>query len=108
MATELKLPELGDNVASAVVVGVLVKEGDRLEAGAPFLELETDKAVMEVPAPSGGTVEKVLVKPGDEVKSGQVVVMLGDGASAPAPTPTPEAVKPVGEEPKPLPWFCAK
>lgn len=101
MATELKLPELGDNVASAVVVGVLVKEGDRLEAGAPFLELETDKAVMEVPAPSGGTVEKVLVKPGDEVKSGQVVVMLGDGASAPAPTPTPEAVKPVGEEPKP-------
>ncbi|WP_018465476.1 2-oxo acid dehydrogenase subunit E2 [Calidithermus timidus] len=102
MATELKLPELGDNVASAVVVGVLVKEGDRLEAGAPFLELETDKAVMEVPAPSGGTVEKVLVKPGDEVKSGQVVVMLGDGASAPAPTPAPEAAKPAAEEPKPV------
>ncbi|MER3481515.1 MAG: branched-chain alpha-keto acid dehydrogenase subunit E2, partial [Meiothermus sp.] len=85
MATELKLPDLGDNVASAVVVGVLVKEGDTLEAGAPFLELETDKAVVEVPAPSGGTVQKVLVKPGDEVKSGQVVVTLGDGAPAAAP-----------------------
>ncbi|MER3555371.1 MAG: branched-chain alpha-keto acid dehydrogenase subunit E2 [Meiothermus sp.] len=87
MATELKLPDLGDNVASAVVVGVLVKEGDTLEAGQPFLELETDKAVMEVPAPSGGTVEKVLVKPGDEVKSGQAVLSLGGGASAPAPAP---------------------
>lgn len=110
MATELKLPDLGDNVASAVVVGVLVKEGDKLEAGAPFLELETDKAVVEVPAPSGGTVEKVLVKPGDEVKSGQVVVTLGDGAPAaapapaksePAPAPAPEAAKPASEEPKP-------
>lgn len=84
MATELKLPDLGDNVASAVVVGVLVKEGDTLEAGQPFLELETDKAVMEVPAPSGGKVEKLMVKPGDEVKSGQAVLMLGGGAAAPA------------------------
>jgi len=99
MATELKLPDLGDNVASAVVVGVLVKEGDKLEAGAPFLELETDKAVVEVPAPSSGTVEKVLVKPGDEVKSGQVVMTLGDGA--PAAAPAPEAAKPASEEPKP-------
>ncbi|MCL6568041.1 MAG: branched-chain alpha-keto acid dehydrogenase subunit E2, partial [Meiothermus silvanus] len=87
MATELKLPELGDNVASAVVVGVLVKEGDTLEAGQPFLELETDKAVMEVPAPAGGKVEKLMVKPGDEVKSGQVVGMLGDGTSAAASVP---------------------
>ncbi|PZA05764.1 MULTISPECIES: 2-oxo acid dehydrogenase subunit E2 [unclassified Meiothermus] len=106
MATELKLPELGDNVASAVVVGVLVKEGDRLEAGQPFLELETDKAVMEVPAPAGGTVAKVLVKPGDEVKSGQVVVMLGDSASAAAPAPAkgePEEPKPAAPAPQPAP-----
>lgn len=89
MATELKLPDLGDNVASAVVVGVLIKEGDTLQAGAPFLELETDKAVMEVPAPTGGTVEKVMVKAGDEVKSGQVVATLGGGAPAVAPTPAP-------------------
>jgi pyruvate dehydrogenase E2 component (dihydrolipoamide acetyltransferase) len=85
MATELKLPDLGDNVASAVVVGVLVKEGDTLEAGQPFLELETDKAVMEVPAPSGGKVEKLMVKPGDEVKSGQAVLILGGGAAEAAP-----------------------
>ncbi|WP_337867659.1 2-oxo acid dehydrogenase subunit E2 [Meiothermus sp.] len=77
---ELKLPDLGDNVASAVVVGVLIKEGDTIAAGQPVLELETDKAVMEAPASEGGTVSKVLVKPGDEVKSGQVIAVLGDAA----------------------------
>ncbi|GIW25262.1 2-oxo acid dehydrogenase subunit E2 [Meiothermus sp.] len=85
---ELKLPDLGDNVASAVVVGVLIKEGDTVEAGQPVLELETDKAVMEAPATEGGTVSKVLVKPGDEVKSGQVIALLGGAA------PTTEAPKP--------------
>jgi|UniRef100_A0A7C3DI73 pyruvate dehydrogenase E2 component (dihydrolipoamide acetyltransferase) len=78
---ELKLPDLGDNVTSAVVVGVLIKEGDTIAAGQPVLELETDKAVMEAPASEGGTVSKVLVKPGDEVKSGQVIAVLGDAAS---------------------------
>lgn len=97
---DLKLPDLGDNVASAVVVGVLIKEGDTIAAGQPVLELETDKAVMEVPAPEAGTISKVMVKPGDEVKSGQVIATLGGAAapapapaeapkSAPAPTPTP-------------------
>ncbi|GIW29028.1 MAG: dihydrolipoamide acetyltransferase component of pyruvate dehydrogenase complex [Meiothermus sp.] len=108
---ELKLPDLGDNVTSAVVVGVLIKEGDTIAAGQPVLELETDKAVMEAPASEGGTVSKVLVKPGDEVKSGQVIAVLGDAASsaekqelkkeperkeekaapAPAPSPAPAA-----------------
>lgn len=101
---ELKLPDLGDNVASAVVVGVLIKEGDTIAAGQPVLELETDKAVMEAPASEGGTVSKVLVKPGDEVKSGQVIALLGGDAAEkpqeatsekaqprPAPAPAPAA-----------------
>jgi pyruvate dehydrogenase E2 component (dihydrolipoamide acetyltransferase) len=104
---ELKLPDLGDNVTSAVVVGVLIKEGDTIEAGQPVLELETDKAVMEAPASEGGTVSKVLVKAGDEVRSGQVFALLsGPGASAgseeqvsqgaapPAPAPTNPAPSP--------------
>lgn len=65
---EVKLPELGDNVTQATVVGVLVKEGDRVEPGQPLLELETDKAVVEVPAEAGGVVKRVLVKVGDEVR----------------------------------------
>lgn len=90
---ELKLPDLGDNVASAVVVGVLIKEGDTITAGQPVLELETDKAVMEAPASEGGTVSKVMVKAGDEVKSGQVIAVLG-GAGAPAAQAPAPAVAP--------------
>ncbi len=92
---ELKLPDLGDNVTSAVVVGVLIKEGDTVEAGQPVLELETDKAVMEAPASEGGTVSKVMVKPGDEVKSGQVIAVLGSA------TPSAETSKPAPATPPP-------
>jgi len=73
---ELRIPELGDNVAVATVVGVLVREGDRVAPGQPLLELETDKAVMEVPAEAGGVVERVLVKVGDEVRPGQAFLEL--------------------------------
>lgn len=121
---ELKLPDLGDNVASAVVVGVLIKEGDTIAAGQPVLELETDKAVMEAPASEGGTVSKVLVKPGDEVKSGQVIAVLEGGAvekpqeatsekakprPAPAPAPaTPSTLPPApAAAPKPVPMAPA-
>ncbi len=88
---ELKLPDLGDNVSSAVVVGVLIKEGDTISVGQPVLELETDKAVMEAPASESGTVSRVMVKAGDEVKSGQVIAVLGDAATAPASPPAPAA-----------------
>lgn len=116
---ELKLPDLGDNVASAVVVGVLIKEGDTIAAGQPVLELETDKAVMEAPAAEGGTVSKVLVKPGDEVKSGQVIAVLGGGAAEkpqeaisekaqPRPAPAPSTPPPaLAAAPKPVPTASA-
>jgi len=97
---ELKLPDLGDNVASAVVVGVLIKEGDSISAGQPVLELETDKAVVEVPAPEGGTIAKVIVKPGDEVKSGQVIATLGV-TEAPAPETKAAPAPAAAEPPKP-------
>lgn len=112
---ELKLPDLGDNVASAVVVGVLIKEGDTIAVGQPVLELETDKAVMEAPASEGGMVSKVMVKPGDEVKSGQVIAVLGGPATAaeppapaPAPTPTPAPAAPIAAaSAKPAPVAAA-
>ncbi|GAA5336360.1 MULTISPECIES: 2-oxo acid dehydrogenase subunit E2 [Thermus] len=86
---ELKLPELGDNVSAATVVGVLVKEGDRVAPGQPVLELETDKAVMEVPAEAGGVVRRVLVKVGDEVRPGQPFLELAEEAAAEAPPKEP-------------------
>ncbi len=74
MATEFKVPELGEGVSSGTVAGVLVSAGDTVEADQPLLELETGKSVVPVPATTGGTIKEILVKAGDEVKIGQVVL----------------------------------
>ena len=102
---EVKLPELGDNVTQATVVGVLVKEGDRVEPGQPLLELETDKAVVEVPAEAGGVVKRVLVKVGDEVRPGQPFLELAEAEGRPeAPAPkAEEAPRPAPKEAPPAP-----
>jgi pyruvate dehydrogenase E2 component (dihydrolipoamide acetyltransferase) len=103
MATEFTLPDLGENIASGDVVSVFVSEGDVVKPGQALLEVETDKAVIEVPCPPGGRVEKVLVKKGDTVKVGQPLVLLGAAegaaatakpaakAAAPAPASAPPA-----------------
>ncbi|WP_291431696.1 dihydrolipoyllysine-residue acetyltransferase [Deinococcus sp.] len=87
MATELKLPDVGDNIEQGTVVTVLIKSGDTVTEGQPIIEIETDKAVVEVPAEAAGTVEAVNVKVGDTVKVGGVIATLG-GAGAPPATPT--------------------
>ncbi len=93
MATEFKLPDLGENIASGDVVSVFVSEGDVLRPGQPLLEVETDKAVIEVPCPPGGRVSRVLVKKGETVKVGQALVELeAPGAAAAVPAPAPVTV----------------
>jgi len=84
MATELKLPELGENVEKGDVVRVLVKPGDTIKKDQPVVELETDKATIEVPSDVDGTVAEVKVKPGDRVKVGQVILTVDSGAAAPS------------------------
>ena len=93
MATEFKLPDLGENIASGDVVTVFVSAGDVVKPGQAILEVETDKAVIEVPCPQGGRVASVLVKKGDTVKVGQALVTLesAGAAAAPAASPTPAA-----------------
>ncbi len=102
---ELRLPELGDNVSQATVVGVLVREGDTVREGQPVLELETDKAVVEVPAEAGGVVAKVLVRPGDEVRPGQPILVLapaeGQTPAGPSPKEAKEAWAETQGEPEP-------
>lgn len=78
------LPNLGDGVAQGDVLRVLVKPGDSVENDQAVLELETDKATIEVPVNVAGTVKEVRVKPGDKVKPGQAVLVLDDGAGASA------------------------
>jgi pyruvate dehydrogenase E2 component (dihydrolipoamide acetyltransferase) len=93
MPTEFKIPELGENISAGDVVRVLVKAGDTIEKDQPVLELETDKATIEVPSSVSGTVQEVKVKQGDKVKVGQVVLTLGDGAAAEAPAKKAEPAK---------------
>ncbi len=95
MATEFKLPELGENVTAGDVIRVLVKKGDAVAKDQPILELETDKATIEVPSTVSGTVEDVKVKTGEKVKVGQVILVVeGNGAprqdSGQAGSPTSE------------------
>ena len=81
MATDVTLPELGENIEAGDVAAVLVSRGDRVEKDAPLLELETDKAVVEVPAPDAGVVTAVLVKAGDTIGVGDTIAKLEpDGA----------------------------
>jgi pyruvate dehydrogenase E2 component (dihydrolipoamide acetyltransferase) len=84
--TEFKVPELGENVAGGDVMRVMVNVGDTIARDQPVLELETDKATIEVPSTVTGVVKEVRVKSGDKVKVGAVVLTVddaaGDGASA--------------------------
>ncbi|MBI5091306.1 MAG: 2-oxo acid dehydrogenase subunit E2 [Candidatus Hydrogenedentes bacterium] len=111
MPKEFKLPELGENISSGNVSKVLVRVGDTISVDQPVLEMETDKAVIEVPSSVAGTVTAVNVQEGKSVNVGAVILVVGDGdgkaaaaASAP-PTPAPTvAVKPAAPPaPKPVP-----
>ena len=101
---ELKLPELGENIDSVEVSTVLVAVGDVVKRDQPVIEVETEKASLEVPAPADGTVRELLVAEGDQIKVGQVVLRM-DGevagakeapkkksASKPEPVAEPEPV----------------
>ena len=101
MATEFKLPDLGENIASGDVVSVFVSEGDVLKPGQPLLEVETDKAVIEVPCPPGGRIAQVLVKKGDTVKVGQALVML-DAAAAAVSKPVAQVAAAAAKPPAPV------
>jgi pyruvate dehydrogenase E2 component (dihydrolipoamide acetyltransferase) len=76
MPTEVKLPELGENIEKGDVVRVLVNVGDVIKPDQPIAELETDKATIEVPSPIGGAVAEIRVKPGDKVKVGAVLLIV--------------------------------
>src|SRR5262252_10059562 len=92
--TEFTLPELGENISAGDVLRVLVKPGDTLEKDQPVLELETDKATIEVPSSVAGQVKDIKVKAGDKVKVGQSILTVDDGAAAAAPAPAPAAAEP--------------
>src|SRR5439155_816523 len=74
------LPDLGEGLTEAEIVKVLVQEGDRVQEDAPLLEVETDKATVEIPSPVTGRVAKIHVQPGQTVKVGAVLVTFDEEA----------------------------
>ena len=98
MAIEFKLPELGENVTSGDVVNVLVKEGDQIEANQGIVELETDKAVIEVPCPHAGRVTKVHVQKRQNVPVGSPLITLEADAPAAAEKPSQKPAAPEKEQ----------
>ncbi len=91
MAQEFKLPELGENIDSIQVVQVMVSAGGSVEVDQPVLELETDKATIEVPSNVAGTVAAVHVNPGDAIKVGQVIFSLSEAGGSADKKPEPAA-----------------
>lgn len=95
MTKDFIIPDLGENIASADVLKVLIKEGDVVEVDQPVIEIETDKATIEIPSTVAGKVTKVMIKEGSKVKIGDAAFTVEEGsASAAAPAPAaPEPVK---------------
>jgi len=82
-ASEFKLPELGENIHQGDLVRLMIAPGAKVAEGQPVMELETDKAVVEVPSSVSGTVKEIRVKEGDKVQVGQVIFTLEGGSVAP-------------------------
>ncbi len=85
------MPELGENVETGDVLRVLVQAGETIQREQPILEIETDKATIEVPSTVSGKVSEILVKTGDKVKVGQVILKVDDSADAAAAPAKPTA-----------------
>lgn len=78
MAIEFRFPDVGEGITQGEVRRWLVKEGDRVKADQPLVEVETDKALVELPAPRAGTILKIGAREGEVIKVGQVVVVIGE------------------------------
>lgn len=78
MAIEFKLPELGENIESADVLNILVNVGDKIEKDQGLIEIETDKATIEVPSTLDGIIKDIFIKPGEKVKVGQTILSFDE------------------------------
>ena len=91
MKKEVQVPSVGESITTGIIVSWLKHNGDRVDEGDTLYELETDKAVLDIPSPAAGTLE-ILIDEGTEVSIGQTVALLGETETA--PPPTIEEVKP--------------
>ena len=98
MPTEFKLPELGENITAGDVARVLVKPGDTIAKDQAILELETDKATIEVPSSVAGVIKEVLIKVGQKIKVGQTILTVdGEGGGDAKPATAEAKAEPKAE-----------
>ncbi|HZY69169.1 MAG TPA: biotin/lipoyl-containing protein, partial [Devosia sp.] len=97
MATDIRVPALGESVTEATIGQWFKKVGDTVAADEPVVELETDKVTIEVPAPQAGVLQAIAANPGDTVNVGALIGAIGEGGAAPAPKPA-EAPKPAAAQ----------
>src|SRR5947209_16853186 len=80
---EFKLPDLGEGLTEAEIVQWLVKEGDTIELNQPIVEVETEKALVEIPSPFAGTVQKIFGDVGARVNVGSTIITVQTADDAP-------------------------
>jgi 2-oxoglutarate dehydrogenase E2 component (dihydrolipoamide succinyltransferase) len=103
MATEIRVPTLGESVTEATIGRWFKHAGDAVAADEPLVELETDKVTIEVPAPTAGVLAEILVKDGDTVAPGALLGQINEGAAPQKSAPAAKADKPTPPPPPPPP-----
>ncbi|MDQ0456621.1 2-oxoglutarate dehydrogenase complex dihydrolipoyllysine-residue succinyltransferase [Rhizobium paknamense] len=101
MATEIRVPTLGESVSEATVGTWFKKVGDVVKADEPLVELETDKVTVEVPAPASGVLTEIVAQNGETVGLGALLGQIAEGASAGAAAPAAAAPAPAAAAPAP-------
>ncbi|KPA27200.1 Dihydrolipoyllysine-residue succinyltransferase component of 2-oxoglutarate dehydrogenase complex [Leptospira interrogans] len=91
MSVEIKVPEMGESITEATIANWVKKEGESVKQDEILLELETDKATMEVPAPSSGVLQKIHKKAGETVKVKEIIGLIDSSATASSPSPSASA-----------------
>ncbi|MDP8961006.1 MAG: dihydrolipoamide succinyltransferase, partial [Actinomycetota bacterium] len=89
MATEVRLPEIGESVTEGTIIGWLVREGERVEEDQPLFEISTDKIDTEVPSPARGVLKEIRAQVDETVEVGEVVAVIADEAEVGAGTGAP-------------------
>jgi len=107
MATEIRVPTLGESVTEATIGQWFKKVGDAVAADEPVVELETDKVTIEVPAPSAGVLESIAANPGDTVNVGALIGAIAAAGSQPAAAPAAAAPTAPPAKPAPIPQPAA-
>src|SRR5450432_1147805 len=102
MSTEIRVPQLPESVADATLVAWHKQPGDAIRRDENLADLETDKVVLEVPAPFNGIVRELRVASGTVVTSGQVLALIEEGAAQPKAAAV-AAAKPAGTAKNPAP-----